>query len=475
MPVIYDNKKIIPAPFITIKKSTDRTPAGKKKRVVYNVTASSKIVSYKGSPNSSGVFWTAAGYPSDETVAADSRLASLRNKEGALCSLFCNDGKWFEIQPFDGSAPIKFQPRVADVNFEEGPWFDTVPYSINMETDTIWFGDIVCCSASGVDPSVEETWNIEQTDENGRIYRLTHSVSATVVDRFDDLGHPQKGWQLAKDLVVTKLGVDNNNVYQADVLNISGYNTYNHARAINQNEADGTYGVTETWLVFNPNMVVDSFGGSGIPAIEDYTVNIRTSAQDSKITVGVEGTIQGLFLRNEAFQFSTTKWASASAKWDAVYPNLLSRAQTLSTVLLNPQPVSTQLGKNPTTGLITYSVEYDNRCTYNIPGAQTVTMKISNTNPADVFAEIPVLARPAGPILQGIGSTTKRERTVSVDAKFPTATYGNCALAPVNSISIAELILIYAPAAVQVFVSRDEENWSPDTGTYSRSISFVYQ
>jgi hypothetical protein len=476
MPVQYDSKKIIPAPFISIKKGTERTPAGQKKRIVYNITASSKIVAFKGSPTASGTFWTAGGYPPDESVLADARLAALRAKEGALCKLFCDDGKWFEIQPIDGSAPIKFQPRIQDIEFEQGQWFDTVPYTINMEADTIWFGNVACCSASGIDTNVEETWSIEQTDDNGRIYRLTHNVQATMTDKFDDVGVATPGWLKAKDLVVTKLGVDNEALVQAGVLNLAGYNAYNHARAVNQNEADGTYAVTETWLVFNPNVVVDGFGGTGIPAIEDYTVNIRTAAEDSRVTVGIEGTIQGLAIRSTGnFAFTTTKWDSASQKWSAVQPNLLVRAQTISTVLLNPQPMSTQVGKNPTTGLISYNVEYNNRCTYNIPNAQNVSVKIQNVNPADVFAEIPVLDRPAGPILQPIGSTTRRERTVTVEAKFPVGVYGQCVTAPVNTVDIAALILLYAPSAVQVFVSRDDDNWSPDTGIYSRSISFVYQ
>ncbi len=54
------------------------------------------------------------------------RIANLRSKMRAISNLFSNDGKWFEIIPGDGTAPIRAQPRNVDIQFAEGPWINYV-------------------------------------------------------------------------------------------------------------------------------------------------------------------------------------------------------------------------------------------------------------------------------------------------------------------------------------------------------------
>jgi len=141
MSVHYNNKKLIPAPFVSFRNEMqlagDAEPIGN----LFTFTVRGKCVADKGSPNSSGTFHTTSGYPSDETLTHDEHLASLLNKQKALQELFSEDGHSFEIQPWDGSAPIKCNPRIKSVEFAEGLWYNTFDYVIIMEADVVYLND----------------------------------------------------------------------------------------------------------------------------------------------------------------------------------------------------------------------------------------------------------------------------------------------------------------------------------------------
>ena len=78
--ISYRNQKIIPAPFVNITKSYERDAQGKKIGATFTITLTSKIVAFMGSPNSSSVFHTGTGYPADEVISDNSRLAAVLRK-----------------------------------------------------------------------------------------------------------------------------------------------------------------------------------------------------------------------------------------------------------------------------------------------------------------------------------------------------------------------------------------------------------
>lgn len=460
MPVYYNSSKIIPAPLVRFEKEVERNATGHKKRSFFAITVQGTMLPDKGSPNSSGTLWTTSGYPPDETITLDSRMAALRAKQGALCQLFCQEGKWLEFQPPDGSAPIKCQPRLRSSTFSEGLWVQKCDYTFTFETDRLYFGSVECCADdSELDPC-DESWTVEQADDAARTYRLTHSVAATFRDKYATDGTVEsEGWERAKTAVTARLGFQASKLEQSGVLGLSSLGAYNHARSVDENRSDGSYRVTETWLCF------DVAGGAA--AVEDYTITTRTQAGRS--TVSTEGSINGLLTRNSDFSVATTKYAGAAAKWTAVQSLLLSRAQASSGLTLNPNMLSLQVARNELTGVINYSCEMDNR--YQFGDAVTFDIQINDQLQSDVYASIPVVARLAGPVLQNIGSTTETTRTVSIDAQFNALTYGGTYTKP----DVSALVLAYVPLATQVFVAKNDENWSPTSGRYQRTVVYSYQ
>jgi hypothetical protein len=483
MPVKYNQKKIIPAPRVNITKETERREDGSIRRVYYRVTAIGTLVAYKGSPmagvtgHADGTFWTAAGYPPDTDPAnfadGNKRLALLRDKKGALCELFCDKYRLFEIEPLDGSASIKFIPRDSQLSFEEGIWFNVVNYTINMETDAIDFGSFSCCSTNGASGQIpDEQWAIDQADEKGRTYRMTHSLSADARDSYSTDGSGtllQKGWEIAKNVVTPYLGFAASIRNNSNVLsNLDDFVPYNYVRSENIDITGGKYAATETWLLFDDGAY-----------IEEFTISTRSSIEAGFTAVSIEGTVTGLEIRNNTTHaLVVDRWTNAASGFNVVSPLLLNRAQSYSGITLNANVVSNTIGKNPNQGVITYNYEYDNKPCNITENALSETITIQDSLPNDVFAKIPVVVKASGPVFQSIPTRTESRRSLNIEIAVQPAT--GCIVYATRP-NPTGVIAYFGPSGAGgftytegPFIERNEISWNPRSGKYSRNIVWVY-
>ena len=99
----------------------------------------------------------------------------------------------------------------------------------------------------------------------------------------------------------------------------------------------------------------------------------------------------------------------------------------------------------------------------------------------DVFASQTVIGRGAGPILQDIGTTTARVRTVSIELVCLPPTnyrdYGNLyATVPTGAIEsfITGLTGNLPGNPDAVFVSSNSQNWNFTTGRYTKQLGVTY-
>lgn len=457
--VLYDGNAIIPGPFVGIQKEYVLSEDGRVRRKFFSITLKGKLVAYAGSPRSDGSFWNqgAADPPPNEYIPADSRLAAIRSKQGALLQIFSTSGRTFEIQPFDGTPSIKCNPRIKGVEFGEGKWVDTCDFTISMEADNVWFGTQDGGGGlTGIEP--EESWSIEVENPNTRVYRVSHTISSQQRATFDDYGNVlAEGWENAQFIVEPYVGTP----LPAAMVppELSNYYTTNYARSQTVDQANGRYSVTENYLyIWNQ------------PWVEEFTVNSRL--QEGQSHVSVEGTITG-YAQSELFptplEFAAEKFSNAQAGWTLAYPGLLTRAQNYSGVALNPLPLNSTVGYNPTTGAITYNFEFDNRPTNLVPGSLSETLTVQQQNPTDVIAQLLVLGRAAGPVLQDIGTMTAKVRTVSFEVVISPAVIGKpLPVAP----DVTGILMTYYPGG---YLTRDEESWTARTGRYSRSVSWTYE
>ena len=486
MPLSYNGSYLIPAPPIEIKKVYTTTEDGRKAGRYFDIILFGKIEPGKGSPNSTGTFHTAAGYPTDENVSSDSYLTVMMKKYEAIQSLFSQNGKQFKIQGYDGGAELTCNPTVIDISEPKGnvtSWAQLADYQIRLRAEQIYINGSALSHdidlGSNHIEKFEENWNIETVDEIQRTFRLTHQVSAKGMTYYDPSGNLRYAWQNAQNYVLNNnlLGIDSSRLYASGIIN-GGllYNSggasinnsltpFNYLRANNVSETAGTFTVTETWICFDP--------GSGAYAIEEFQVDTRESIENSLTEVTIQGNIKGLEYRNNSGYFNviSDRWTNAQSKFSQVQSVLFSRASTISSITLNPTPVQKIVSRNSIQGNISYNYSYNNRATPYTSGALSEVISITFENPADVFAEIPIIGQAAGPIIQGMATYTSRKKNLSIEIVTSPRVYGGGT--PTMPDTTA-LLVANIPTGTVVKKSRDIETFN-DKGRYSRSVSWTYR
>lgn len=481
--VSYDSSRLIPAPLVQFAKSYETAGDGTKLGSKFTITINGIICADKGSPNSSGTFHTSGGYPADEVITEDSRLGAIFRKQEAIRELFSQDGLSLEFQSADGSPPIKCNPRVIDIEFEEDIWFHRCDYTITLEADLMYVNG----TALGEDEfanyisSAGESWSISSTDDRlgdsryPPTYQITHTVNATGKRFFDGTGLVKPAWQQARDWVINRLGFDETIALSSGINNLPEYyNGYNHVRSEEIDELAGTFSVTEAWVLSSGN------------AVEDFSISITTSNQQANNQVSINGNITGYAERDANFNITTHAMDNAEIKWSGVQTDLLSRAQIYSGYNLNPIVLSTTVGKNPVTGTINYTYQYDDRPSNNITGAVSEVINIDDSYDVNVFGVVPILGRTKGPILQDIGTKRERTRSLNMEIVFDTTVAGSGTVASrfrdnhprvrsPQSGQIDDIISAVTPYySSKLFVANRNERWD-GVSRYSYNITWVYE
>lgn len=501
--VIYDGKRIIPIRLVTIDKTYQTSEDGTRVGSVFSLTIQGTIFAFKGSPDEDGVFYTGGGFyepdgrgsPTyDAGIADDARFRAIIRKQEALRGLFANEGRTLEFQSFDGSQPMKCNPRITNIVFQDGQWYDTCDYTVSCECDVLSVNGVLLGEDNFAEyiASANETWNIETLEEPEnenipRTYRLTHTVSAKGKRFYDETGAlEQAAWKWARQWVEPRLGFDSSYITSSGIRDLpSYYGGFNHVRSENIDENGGNYSITETWLL-----------ASG-KALEDFTINVRSNASDGLASVSIDGTIRGLEERSADMALSTSKYTNAATKYAVASGLSLTRAQAYSGYTLNVVPLSNSISKNPAAGTINYTFEYDNRPSNLITGSKSETISIVDSFDVDVFAAIPVLGRAAGPVLQDIATHREATRSINIEAVFGPELAGNGTIASriqtnhprfkspqkddlQDIVNAAHPVLSSLPnnlgvAATEAFVADQNFTWEPTTGRMSLSITWVYE
>lgn len=464
--------------------------------------------------------------------------SAMLSKQRALRALFARDGQRVELTDIfdDAGATIICYPRVLSIDFTEGSYVTTCQYTIQLEADYLLrdnsgddedalvdlegtfansaglsidttFLELLNSSGTFFIEDYTEDWSLEvdeglgESADNPRSYRISHTLSATGKTAYDFDGNMHKpAWQQAKDFVLSRLSSNPNSSYpniagqlgSGTVNLVNSYGGYNHVRTEQIGVANGTYSVTENWLL-----------SSGL-SFENYSMTTTTSNSTPFISVSIDGTIKGLSqvppsqYGDPALSAASGAFANALSKYNAVSnsgqfgisSDIYKRANNLVAVQLNSQPVSLSLSTNEYTGDITYNVTFDNRPLNIISGVISENIQINDTYPGDVFAVIPVLGRATGPVLQYVGGRTEHRRDVSINlimdyTKIPYGGSRESLLLKKPSVveptasQIAALLNELSPKGEpgvrKYFVSPPTESWTPKDGAYSFNITFTYE
>lgn len=489
----YGDYSFSPVPMLNITEEFKKTPGGNIIGIEFKATLKGTLVDVE-----------TGGYFSVD--AAQDELRTAFGSEGLLFEIKCDDNTIMSVRP-----------RIVSVDFEPSSdnWVFTSPYNITLEFDggevssegefdATEFNDGFAVSGGLFINDASESWNLEfveekpkyvltttaGTERNHTQLKVSHQVSAGGKRHYDSDGSYIEAWEQAKKYVKNRLGFNSTKLQQSSVFNLDTaiFQPFNHMRVVNQDELGGKYSVTETWLVLsNESGVLGN-------AIEDFTVDIKTSLQTSLTTVTIQGSIQGVETRTYGtdpgdFAVTETKYESALTLWNAVKDanRIYPRANAISGLTLNTNALSRTVGHNIGGGLISYNYEYDSRPANCVSGSLTENITITDNNPVDVFASLAILGRAAGPILQDMGTVTAAVREVNVEVVMPIATgcstdatAAGALLAQNPKTQVYNNLIkgIYDDLVAnygQVFKHQDNETWQPKTGRYTRNISWTYQ
>lgn len=392
--------------------------------------------------------------------------------------------------------------------------------------------------AGGFVEDFQESWSIEPEEGAGitfdpddgkdtitRVYRLTRNISAKGANienyaKSEGLAaSTAKACEQARKYVTEyilssgqalnhsddypTLLYKGSDLFASGLININKTSNwgYNHSRTENIDVAGGTYSVQDSWILT-----------SGV-ATENFSLSLTNSEENPRNKVVIEGTIKGLSLipgsgsvfagnqdstLNTAYENAINKYREItnSGQFGLNAWTFKRANRAAGGVELNDTPLTVAVAANEFTGEINYTIEYDDRPRQLVSGVAFSNVSVSDTYPGDVFAVIPVIGRPTGPILQYIGGRTEYQRNLSIEVvampnrfvKDDTTTTEVRArkdlvlkpsLVSPSKESIADIIRSYSPGKEpgirKYFVSPPQETWDPQQGRYSLNITWTYE
>lgn len=480
-------KRLIPAPLITISKNYQRTGNGEVVGKTYTITVDGTIVAHMGSPLADGSFHTSGGYPADENIDADDRLRAVMRKQQALRELFQLQGGQFEVYSGSGFNPLRFYPRVVSIEFPQDIWYERSNYTITMECDEIYGINDTDEFTDHIETATEE-WSVDTNEDPQALgasttFTLTHSVSAVGKTHYTETGaQPSGAWQYAEAYVLARLGFD---AYMASGVGVNNlpsyYNGWNHRRSNQIDKKNGSYAVTESWLL-----------ASG-EAIEDFTITTTADLESPYDRVSIQGNIIGFEARDADMAIITTKWDNAQTKFTWASGIAYTRAKEYSgNNNLNIEPLTLTVGRNPFQGTIDYTIDYDTRPLRLIEGAKSEAISINDNIGGELFASVFVLGRTNGPVLQDLGTKPANTRTLNIEIVVEPPAIADRTSGTMQTIindkkpsndvqfstNLSNLIDAANPSylgATQIFQTQPQETWSPIDGRYTYTTTWTYE
>lgn len=345
--------------------------------------------------------------------------------------------------------------------------------------------------------SVDESWDISIDDEYSypsaeilegpsRTYTVTHTVSATGLRKpLPAGGFDSSSWREAQRWVQSRL-VDNPSVLQTTNVmggqdftdfaakwfgntatetstDISTYYFFNHMRVPSIDVANGTYSVTETWKA-------SDVSASTIDINIDMDID-----QNHMVSVTANGSIQGLDKESLNNTF-VKKIENAELVADALFPMMYDICNNYYAKLntgfqLNTTLQSRSIGRNPGSGVITFSYTYNDNPAL-IGDAINTNLSISYDNKdyeVQIIAIIMIIAKKLGPVIQDMNTSRERKKSVQLDAIIK-----RDKRVADPKLEWSEVALAYKPSIEPNYIQNFAETWDPINGNYSVSVEWVY-
>jgi len=531
MPVLLNDKRILPAPMVTFGKTPQFADDGSVIGADYTVRFEGTILQNKGNPiatngasfssSLSADGWTSTQTPDDDpyhNVGTSDLLISTITKIEQLRNLVSPaSGIKVEIVGFNHDQGLKFYGdlRQFDVS-PDGMWAKPASYTMEFGCN-----NFIGPAISGLFPegstedgfnyyvsSVKESWSIQEGDrvivstgdfnDIHKTYTISHSVDSKGKRAYNSSGVVEfEPWQQASGYVINEIGLGTGNMPTSLLLGLVDYYVIDRKISESVDKFGGTYAVEETFT-YLPTGQLPTY-----MAYEECSINIENTEGVLK-NVAIQGTITGA--ETGVSTTGINRYTNASNYFGLVSSTLYNRVrQNSGLTWIHPMAKSSTVGRSPNAGQITYAYNYDNRPPNLIPGSVSEDIKVSDTFPGQLFSSTPVIGRSQA-ILSYLGSRSSYKRSLSISLFMAEIqqdwSYGDVdssgVWAGVTESGLRDIFIHRKPSLLQspsfekifqsvnpanesgvvkskVFYDEPQESFDVKTGAYSYSINWTFE
>lgn len=510
--VTYDDNRILPTPFPSISKEIETYDNGEISNVKWTITLTGHLIANMGSPKTTGVY---GDFTADdcENIPSEEWTSAITQKWCILSDLFCDFYKEICIGNGGVLHNITAYPRLVSMDLDTSDQnAHYAQYTIVLEADTIYCdGTEVNPRPSGMDciKNFDETWdfsydrnNITQDFGDNRVFSISRTLSAVGIPQITTGTVTKTAYNCAKDYVCGKLTygtgaeseIPDNCMGLPSFIDLNKQRNYSDSHS--SNVLGGSYSVTEEWVYSSGDYT------------EEYNVSHDKSINEACDTVSISGSFNGYDCRQNGSVILSAFEAAKSGFDELSESGLLSRAESIAGIVLDPNSESSSISYNKNTGVVNYDYTFKQRPDRYITVSKYEDITLSNNWDEDVVSTVLIL---------GKGEFVKKNNTVGykalstsldIDLVFPCETeiiydsgeepdptginsnfsiddippYGP-RFNPKIALQIQSVVNVYNPANVtlggsavfdNVSVESQNENWNRQSGSYSYSCTWTY-
>jgi len=281
-------------------------------------------------------------------------------------------------------------PTVQNLTFDEGVWVTKINYAVDLVEKETTPG------TSGIE-SYDESWNFSE-DETQRTVTVEHNISA---QGFNTAVSGDNSLENAKNYALSLVGYDGKPAFMPAFVQGSGTLTaYELLRSENANEANGSYEITQTFVL-----------SSGVYA---HTVNTSFDVDaDGQVTINIDGHVIGLGRGVQRFQNALTGWNDIKLRLLNMASGVYRRNGGIYDLSQSPSTYS--IAESEDVGTIDYSYTYLDTTEILPSGIREFEINRDITEPVGLYASHVIVNKTDGPIVQDLG--TSIEGTVSITGR----------------------------------------------------------
>lgn len=225
----------------------------------------------------------------------DSDIAKVKVMQDQLIEALIVDRQNLFITDAFGFPILNVFPKVESFNFEEGVWVNRCDYTISFSAQEEEQDEFIA--------SASESW--DSTKNNDNTITVNHTINAQGIRGDYPTKNTFDAFTNAKNFVIDRL--NQNAALQQFFIDASGYSAYNHTKQETKNLEDGTYSITETWILNNAEY------------IDNRTISTEYNVEPDGtefITTNTTGTVLGLSAEDEPD--SLERFLAASGAFETI-------------------------------------------------------------------------------------------------------------------------------------------------------------